>query len=330
MSFTQFTAFAAVAKHLNVTTAANMLHVSQPSLSKHLKALEESFKLRLFTRHAKGITLTDDGYEFFKDIEPILTQLDRINHRYLNGSTRKINNLLKVGGTYGPTSRILPSLLAAFKNSHPNVDVTLRTNSGGIIHQKILHGDLEIAVCSRAPAATSMLYSESYVPMKLVAFAAKCHPAAKKKELTLSDLEDIPFIVRVDSDLQSTTHTALNALRKQGYKVNIAMRCESPEAVQSAVEQKLGIGFLYYDAVKAAIERGSFKIIQISGLEIEGQTYVIYHNERPLSPHAEEFLKLLRDWRDNQTAKKPKPLPSTRVGARTNVATCAFAASTLP
>ena len=65
MTFTQFTAFAALAKHLNVTKAANMLHVSQPSLSKHLKALEENFRLRLFTRHPKGIRLTDDGYEFF-------------------------------------------------------------------------------------------------------------------------------------------------------------------------------------------------------------------------------------------------------------------------
>jgi len=55
-----------------------MLHVSQPSLSKHLKALEENFKLRLFMRHAKGIKLTDDGYEFFKDIEPTLAQLDEI------------------------------------------------------------------------------------------------------------------------------------------------------------------------------------------------------------------------------------------------------------
>ena len=54
MTFTQFTAFAAVAKHLNVTKAANMLHVSQPSLSKHLKALEENFKLRLFHAAREG------------------------------------------------------------------------------------------------------------------------------------------------------------------------------------------------------------------------------------------------------------------------------------
>jgi DNA-binding transcriptional LysR family regulator len=121
----------------------------------------------------------------------------------------------------------------------------------------------------------------------------------------------------------------LNGLRKQGYKLNIAMRCESPEAVQGAVTQNLGIGLLYYDAVKAAIERGSFKIIPIRGLEIEGQTHIVYHNQRSLSPNAEEFLKLLRDWRDQQSTKKPKPPLSTRAGAQINAATWAFAASAL-
>jgi DNA-binding transcriptional LysR family regulator len=277
-----------------------VLHVSQPSLSKHLRSLEENFRLHLFTRHAKGITLTDDGYEFLREIEPILAQLDKINHRYLNGSAQKPSRALRVGGTYGPASQILPSLLTEFKKNHPQVDVTLRANSGGIIHQQILHGDLEIAVCSRAPSPSSMLYSEPYILMKLVPFATKSHPVAKKKELTLSDLEHIPLIVRVDSDLQSTTHTMLNGLRKQGYKLNIGMRCESPAGVQIAVTQNLGIGLLYEDAVKPAIERGSFKILHIRGLEIEGQTHIIYHDQRPLSPSAQEFLKLLRDWRHKQ------------------------------
>src|SRR5262249_25663166 len=176
MTFTQFTAFAAVARHLNVTKAANNLHVSQPSLSKHLKALEGRFNLRLFTRHAKGIRLTDEGYEFFQDIEPILAQLEKINHRYVNGSVQKQSGSLKVGGTYGPASRILPSLLPVFRKAHPNVEVNLRSNSGSILCQKILHGDLEIAVCARAPSPSSMLYSELFVPMKLVSFVTKRDP----------------------------------------------------------------------------------------------------------------------------------------------------------
>ena len=278
MTFTQFTAFAAVAKHLNVTKAANMLHVSQPSLSKHLKALEENFKLQLFTRHAKGIKLTDDGCEFFRDIEPILAQLDKINHRYLNGSAQKPTGPLRVGGTYGPASRILPSLLTVFKKIHPKVDVTLRANSGGIIHQQILHGDLEIGVCSRAPSPPSMLYSEPYVPMKLVGFVARNDPIARKKELTLAELENIPIVVRSHGVFESTTQSLLRTLKKPGQKLNIAMACESPEAIKLAVSQRLGIGFLYYDAVRDAVERGSFKIINIRGLQLVGQTYIIYHN----------------------------------------------------
>jgi DNA-binding transcriptional LysR family regulator len=299
VTFTQFTAFAAVAKHLNVTKAAHTLHISQPSLSKHLKALEENFKLRLFTRHAKGIKLTDEGNEFFRDIEPILAQIEKINHRYLNGSAKKPSGPLRVGGTYGPASRILPSLLGVFRKTHPEVDVTLWSNSGSIIRQQILHGELEIAVCA-SPSPSSMLYVEPYVPLKLVAFAAKDDPVAKKRELTLSDLENTPIIVRCTKKVESTTHSLLATLRQQGYKLNIAMRCESPEAIKRAVSQNLGIGFLYYEAVKEAIDGGSFKLIQIRGLKMEGQTYIIYHSQRPLSPHAEEFLKLLRDWRDQR------------------------------
>jgi DNA-binding transcriptional LysR family regulator len=299
MTFTQFTAFAAVAKHLNVTKAANMLHISQPSLSKHLRALEDNFKLRLFTRHAKGIKLTDEGQEFFKEIEPILVHLEKIDHRYLNGSAKKPNGPLRVGGTYGPASRILPSLLGVFRKAHPEVNVTLRSNSNVVIHNLILNGTLELGVCSRTPRLPELCF-EPYVSLKMVAFAAPNDPLAKRKELSLSDLKDIPLIIRTDNRNKSTSYLTLSALRSQGYELNIAMRCESPEAIQRAVSQRLGIGFLYYDAVRDSIERGSFKIINIRGLQMEGQTHIIYHKERPLSPHAEEFLKLLRDWRDQQ------------------------------
>jgi len=194
-------------------------------------------------------------------------------------------------------------VLAVFKKTHPEVDVTLRSNSNPIIHDLLLKGELELAVCSRVPASAE-LFAESYVRLKLVAFAAKNDPVAKKKELSLSDLEKIPLFIRSNSSGHSTTHLVMNELRKQGYNLNIAMRSESPEAIMTAVRQRLGIGFLYYDAVKAEIERGSFKIIQIHGLKMENQTYIVYHNQRPLSPSAGEFLKLLRQWRDAKKTKK--------------------------
>src|SRR5437867_11117058 len=122
MTFRQFTAFATIAKHMNITRAAQALHISQPSLSKHLKLLEEDYRIRLFSRNGKGIQLTRDGTEFLTQIDPILAQLKNIEARYLNVSREQQAGPLRVGGTYGPSSNILPSLLAVYRKNHPKVD----------------------------------------------------------------------------------------------------------------------------------------------------------------------------------------------------------------
>src|SRR5262250_1869782 len=238
MTFRQFVAFAEVAKQLNITKAAQALRMSQPSLSKHLKSLEEDYKIKLFTRYAKGIRLTDAGQEFIRDIEPILAQLEKVNQRYLNGVAEKKLERLKIGGTYGPSSRILPSLLSDFKKNYPHIDVILRSNSNAIINNLVLSGELEIAITSRKPSSF-LLYAEPYVPLRRGAFVARSSPRARKNTLNLSDLANVPLIIR-GAEESSSTYLMLNELKKQGHKFNIAMHCESPEAVKMAVKQNLG------------------------------------------------------------------------------------------
>ena len=72
------------------------------------------------------------------------------------------------------------------------------------------------------------------------------------------------------------------------------MRCESPEAVKELVRHGAGIGFLYYNSIKRGIERGRFKAIEIPGLDLTGQSYIVYSKEKPLSRLAGEFLSFLR------------------------------------
>ena len=96
----------------------------------------------------------------------------------------------------------------------------------------------------------------------------------------------------------------LTTLRKQKYKLNITMQCESPEAIKTAVTKKLEVGILYEDAVKEGLASGAFKKLRISDLHVEGNSYIVYHKQRPLSANAEVFLNLLRQWRDEKRAKK--------------------------
>jgi len=82
------------------------------------------------------------------------------------------------------------------------------------------------------------------------------------------------------------------------------MRCDSPEAIKTAVSKKLEVGFLYEDAVKEGLASGAFKKPRVSGLPMEGNSYIVFHKQRALSAGAEVFLSLLRQWRDEKTAKK--------------------------
>ena len=82
------------------------------------------------------------------------------------------------------------------------------------------------------------------------------------------------------------------------------MRCDSPEAIKTAVSKKLGVGILYEDAVKECLAGGVFKKLRISGLSMEGNSYIVYYKQRPLSSNAEVFLNLLRQWRDEKRVKK--------------------------
>jgi DNA-binding transcriptional LysR family regulator len=181
-------------------------------------------------------------------------------------------------------------VIADFKKGYPNLEVVLRCNATKILEEMMLKGKLEIALTSVKPRSAEIVV-EPCVAMRLVACAAKGYLATRKTQLNLSDLEKVPLIIRGDGTTRGTTETLLRNLEKQGYKLTIFMRCESPDAIKSAVRQRLGVGILYELTVKDTIADGSFKQLQISGLNMEGSTYIFYHKQRPLSSNGEAFLK---------------------------------------
>ena len=292
MTFRQLMAFAAVARHLNITRAAKELRTSQPGLSKQLKTLQDHYDVRLFTRTGKRIELTEDGRELLNYIDPILIQLEKIEARFSRDYKKTTPAELILGGTYEVSATILPSLIAVFKKEFPNVYVTLRSNTVTILERMLLNGEIEIALSSIAPRSPE-LSVETCVPLNLVAFAAKKYPIAART-LTPADLETVPLIVRDNRDARGASETFLLNLRKQGYRPNIAMRCETPEAVKAAVSEQLGIGILYDRLLSDDLARGRFRQLQIEGISVAGTTYIVLQQHRPISACGSAFLKLLR------------------------------------
>jgi DNA-binding transcriptional LysR family regulator len=296
MTLRQFTAFDVVAKYLNVTRAARALGTSQPSLSRHIKALEETYKIKLFKKTRDGIALTEEGVDFLNRVRRILMQIEQLKERFCNGPSDKRPQRLLLAGTYALATGIVPSLLSVFKKRYPEIAVEVMVDHRSGIEQMLLKGTVELGICSRPPSS-SRLASESFVPLRLVAFAAKTYPIARKSTLTLAELEKIPLVI-LSRRTRTRTDRMLAEYKKRGYKPNIAIRCESPEIIKAAVRNRMGVGFLFDDSIRDEVHRGIFKIFRIPELPCLHQSHIIFHKTKPLSPTAEEFLQLLRGNRD--------------------------------
>jgi len=292
MNIDYFKALVAAARHRNITKAALELRTSQPSLSKQLRKLEEGFNVKLLTRSGMGVELTQDGNEFLMHAEAILERVEVLEKRF--SKHRGVHRSpLKVGGGYAISASLLPSLLGAFKKRHPDVEVTLKSNDTPVLEKMLMKGTLDLIVTTIAPN-NSDLVSEPCMPMRIVAVIGPKFSLPTQKALRLRDIKKIPLVIRSGTDGRGMTATFVQKLRHQGFKPKILMRCDSPEAIKTAVKKNWGIGILYEDSVKDGLAHGVFRRIRIADFPSEAQTYVVYHNQRPLSPSAGAFLNILR------------------------------------
>jgi LysR family transcriptional regulator, low CO2-responsive transcriptional regulator len=293
MTLNQFSSFAAVAKHLSMTKASAELRVSQPSLSLQLKQLESQHGAKLYRRLSKGIEVTEAGQLFLRTIMPILEQVAKLEGGFKPPKAKATRELLRAGGTFSACAILLPALLARLQQRYPRAEFECRTKTSDQLERLVINSAMDVAVIAR-PVASRELVSEPLRAERVVMFVPGDHPLALKKNLKLRDLFTETFIIRGGTGISGTTEKALRQFRKQGLDVKIGLRCDDPMAIKAAVRQGMGVGMGFEDTVKGEVDGGEFKILDLDGLKLAGQSFIIYSKKRPLSKVAQEFLELLR------------------------------------
>jgi DNA-binding transcriptional LysR family regulator len=295
MTLNQIRTFAAVSRYLNMTRAAESLHISEPSVFQQVKSLEQYCGVRLYRKVGRQIELTREGRLVQADAREILLRVERLRQRFMPEIKFAKRGSLVVGASHGPSVTLVPSLLAAFKKSHPLAQVALRTRSSRAIERLILEGQAEIGLITN-PSNLPALHVVPYRRENVVTVVSAHHPLAKKKELTLAELTQSPLIIRKGSE--GSTSGILKQMEDLGFQLNILMECESGEAIKIAAIKGMGVGILYQDHLQGEIKRGDLKVLRIPELKkIDVQSFMVYHQQRPLSPNAQDFLDLLRQSR---------------------------------
>jgi DNA-binding transcriptional LysR family regulator len=290
MNFAQLKAFQAVANNGSVTRAAQLLQVSQPAVSKHLKKLEEDYGVKLVERSAGAAELTDAGSSLLRHVDAIFVHLDEAKKELKSPKNLTKSDILKVAGSYAASALLLPSLLVNFKNKHRDTSIILRTGTTREVKSMLLNSTVEIVLLNELPVNPEFV-SEPFRKEKLVVFAAPNHPLARKKRLTLSDLRQAALVT---TGMASAVDKMLNHLVQEGLGAKIAIQCGSPASVKIVVKNKIGLGILFQDMLIQEIRNKLFKVLEIPGLALTVQSYIVYYKDRPLSPAAKDFLALLR------------------------------------
>jgi DNA-binding transcriptional LysR family regulator len=294
MTLTQLEAFAAVAKYSSLTRASLELRVSQPSISQQLRQLEADRETKLYRRVSKGIELTQSGYLFLPIVTQILDLVAQLESGSKASRSQKFgSNLLRVGGTARASTVFLPGLLAEFQRRYPRAEVEFRTGSSEQLEHLVAYSGMDVAVIDREPSSPECR-SERLRQEKVAMFVPPSHTLARRRTVKLTDLLAQPLIIPGSGEISRITETALERLRERGLTARVAMRSDADAAIKAAVRQKIGVGFVFEDSVKAEVEGGEFELVRVREFEIEVQSFIIYPKVPPLSPLTEAFVELVR------------------------------------
>ncbi|WP_395661407.1 LysR substrate-binding domain-containing protein [Aestuariivirga sp.] len=237
MRHAQLKAFHAVAVHGGFSRAAEALGLTQPAVSDHVRKLEETYGVQLFTRAAAGATLTGMGRKLFAIAERQFEAETEAMELLSRGRTLE-EGQLTIGAD--AASHILPDV-ARFRLKHPKLAVRLVTGNSAQLLKRLEDFSIDIAVTAERPPEASFL-SRRLRSDRLVAVVQRSSRLSTLKEVAFTDLVRLPLILREEGSM--TRKLLLAEAARRCLTLSATIEIESREAAREAAAQGLGLAIM--------------------------------------------------------------------------------------
>ncbi|WP_286237559.1 LysR substrate-binding domain-containing protein [Neptuniibacter halophilus] len=237
MNHAQIRAFHAVASQGSYTKAAQTLHVSQPTLSDHVKALEERYGVKLFKRQGRGVALTSLGHALL-EITRRKFSLEAEAEQLLSMAKGMMSGKLRVAAD-GPY--LVVPLLGAFCRRYPGINISMNFGNTERVLQDLLEMRADIAVLPDFNNDERM-FALAYRTTKLVVIVNREHEWSRRRSIKLSELSEQRLVSREQGSV--TRSQFEQALRQKRVTPASVLEIGSREGVREAVAAGLGIGVI--------------------------------------------------------------------------------------
>ena len=265
MRHAQIKAFHAVAVHGGFSRAAEAMGLTQPAVSDHVRKLEETYGVQLFTRAAAGVSLTDMGRKLFAIAERLFEAESEAVELLSRGRTLE-EGQLTIGAD--AASHILPEL-ARFRLKHPKLSVRLVTGNSAQLLKRLEDFSIDIAVTAEKPGEPSFL-ARKLRSDRLVAVVQRSSRLSKLKRIAFAELVKLPLILREEGSM--TRKLLLAEAQRRGLTLSGTIEIESREAAREAAAQGLGLAIMSEGEL---VPDGRLAVLAIPDWETEMEEWMI-------------------------------------------------------
>jgi len=292
MDARQLEIFVKVAELGSFSKAAEALFLTQPTVSEHIRGLEEELGVRLLDRLGRGAAPTKAGQLLLGYGRRIL-ELHREARQALDQFQGRMSGELVIAASTIPGEYVLPALIGRFKEKYPDIAISLLIGDTQRVVEWVLEGRAELAVAGAQIDHRALEYRE-LMPDELVLVVSAAHPWHGKKTATLEEVRAEPLIVRERGS--GSRHALEKALAEVGLDLSdfrVVGEMGSTQAIKQGVKAGVGISLISKRAVAEECQHGTLHCVKVKDLRFRRAFYLVTSTTRSRSPLAEAFRAFL-------------------------------------
>lgn len=279
--------FLAVAREENMTRAAELLHVTQPTLSKQLKALEAELGKKLFVRHSSSIQLTEEGILLRRRAEDLVQMADKITSEFLTLDD-VLGGEIYLGLAESCQIRHLAAEIKSFKNAYPDLRYHITSGDTEQVTEKLDKGVLDFAVLAEEPNTAKYNYLKFPKADIWGVIMPKHCPLAEKQAVSVDDLTGLPLFCSEQGwncDLPKWCGNKMDKLHLEG-----SFRL----SYNGSLFVREGLGYLLtFDHLIDTSEESGLVFRPLTP-KLETNIYLIWKKYQVFTPIAEKLLERLK------------------------------------
>lgn len=295
MDFKQLQSFITVVKYGSFTKAAEVLYSSQPTISSHIRNLEEELSTRLLVRTTKSLTITPRGMEFYEWAVNTIETRDILLRRWSDDAKR----IIRLGTSTIPSAYILPEILPAFGEKNPNVYFIMnQSDSQGVI-DGLLQGTYDVGFTGM-PTENELLECIPFYEDRMVIITPVNEHFLAYESNPAPDLETLmqePIILREKgSGSKKSADYFIESLGMTENDLNIIARINDQESIKNLVAGGLGISITSEKAAQNFEREKRILVFQLPENTSHRQLYIVHHKDYIYRDYMKAFIEYVKNF----------------------------------